>query len=196
MGGDQGWFFITEATFSPGTKTTRFKLGAWVHTATFTDVRDDAAGQPFALSGNDPRAYSSNHGTYGAIEHTLAGETGKAGNVEFFVRAGFSPADRNAISWALDAGLGWTGPIPGRPGDVVALGIAHARFSPRFSDSARLSDPASPAPDFEQAIEASYTIKLSERFNLQPDFQFICHPGGSTAQRDACVFLLRLNASY
>ena len=44
-------------------------------------------------------------------------------------------------------------------------------------------------------IEAAYTIKLAGRCTLQPDLQFIRHPGGSTAQRDAGDFLLRLNAS-
>lgn len=196
LGGEQGWFFMTEATFAPAGAATRFKVGAWYHTATFTDVRDDAAGQPFVVSGNDPQEYSSNHGAYAAIEHTLAGESGKAGNVEFFIRGGFSPSDRNAIAWAIDTGLAWNGPIPGRPDDVVALGLAHARFSSGFSANARLADPASPAPDFEQAIEVSYTVKISDHITLLPDLQYIRHPGGSTAQNDALAFLLRINSSY
>ena len=196
LGGDQGWFVITEAEFASGNKATLFKLGTWLHTAGFADMRDDADGQPFAISGHEPRRHNFNFGSYAAIEHTLAGESGKAGDIEVFFRAGFSPSDRNAVGWAIDAGLGWTGPIPGRPADVVALGIAHAEFSSRFSANAHLADLASPAPDFEQVIEVSYAIKLSERFKLQPDIQFIRHPGGSTAQRDTCVFLLRLNACY
>jgi porin len=196
LGGAQGWFVITEATFTPAGSATRGKVGAWFHTATFPDVRDDAAGQPYAISGNDPREYSSNHGAYAAIEHTLAGESGKAGNIEFFIRGGFSPSDRNAISWAIDTGIGWTGPIPGRPDDVATLGFVHAKFSPAFSDGARLADPMSPAPDFEQVIEANYTVKLSEHVTLQPDLQYIRHPGGSTAQSDALAFLFRINSSY
>jgi len=196
VGGDQGWFVMTEATYAPGSGATRLKTGAWLHTAAFVDVRDDAAGQPFVLSGNEPREYGSNHGGYAAIEHTLAGKSGEAGNLEFFVRGGVSPADRNAISWALDTGLSWTGPLPGRPADVAALGFAHARFGSRFATGALLADPASRTPDFEQVIEASYTFTLNERVSLQPDLQYIRHPGGSTAQRDALVFLFRLNASY
>ena len=196
LGGEQGWFVISEVTFTPGGGATRLKAGAWLHTARFADVRDDASGQPFALSGNDPRSHSSNHGVFAVVEHTLTGAVGKAGNVEFFLRSGFSPSDRNTVSWASDAGLSWTGPIPGRPEDVAALGIAHARFGSPFSESARLQDPANSPPDFEEVIEASYTIKLSERLNLQPDLQIIRHPGGSTARHDACVFFVRLNASY
>jgi porin len=196
VGGAQGWFLITEADFAPSGGATRLTVGAWLHTADFADVRDDAFGQPFAVSGRAPRQHASNHGLYSAIEHTVAGEPGKAGSIEVFLRGGFSPADRNALGWALDGGIGWTGPIPGRPADVAALGIAHARFSPRYSAGARLAAPASPAPDFEQAIEASYTVKLGDHFNVQPDLQFIRHPGGSTAQGDAVAFFLRFNSSY
>lgn len=184
VGGAQGWFVMTEFDWAPGAGATRFKTGAWLHTATFPDV------------GNATRDYGSNYGAYAIAERTLAGTTGEAGNVEFFVRAGFSPTDRNAIGWAFDTGLAWTGPLPGRPADVVALGLAHARFSSRFAAAAHLADPAAPAPDFEQVIEASYTFTFSERVNLQPDLQFIRHPGGTTAQRDALVFLVRLNLSY
>jgi porin len=184
VGGEQGWFVISEANFAPAGGPTRYTLGAWLHTAAFADLTDAT------------RTHGSNHGVYAAIERTLAGESGKAGNLEAFVRGGFSPADRNAVSWALDAGLAWTGPLAGRPADVFALGLAHAKFSSRFADSVLLADPAAARPDFEQVIEASYTIPLSDHFTLQPDVQYIRHPGGSTALRNATVFQLRLNASY
>lgn len=184
LGGEQGWFIMTEACFAPGAGRTRLKAGAWLHTATFADLRDAT------------RGHGSNYGAYAIAERTLAGTTGEAGSLEFFVRAGFSPADRNAIGRAFDTGLAWTGPIPGRPADVVALGLAHARFGAPFAAAAQLADPAAPAPDFEQVIEASYTFTLSDHVNVQPDLQYIRHPGGSTAQRDALVFLLRLNVSY
>jgi len=196
LGGDQGWFLISEADFAPAGGATRLTVGAWLHTAEFADVHDDALGQPYALTGRAPRPHDSNHGLYAAVEHTIAGEPGQPGSIEFFARGGFSPEDRNAIGWALDTGFGWTGPIPGRPDDVAALGVAHARFGSRYADNARLADPAAPAPDFEQVIEASYTIKLGAHLNLQPDLQFIRHPGGSTAQRDALAFLFRINSTY
>jgi porin len=116
--------------------------------------------------------------------------------VEYFVRGGISPADRNTLGWAVDTGVAWTGPVPGRPQDVAALGLAHARFSRRFADGVRLADPAATTPDFEQVIELSYTVALNENLTIQPDLQFIRHPGGSAAQRNALVFLLRLNRSY
>jgi porin len=196
IGDGQGAFVMTEAAFMPAGSNNRFKIGAWFHTATFSDVRDDENGTPFATSGNDPREHSSNHGAYATFERTLVGTAGEPGNVEAFVRFGFSPRDRNAISHAIDAGLAWTGPIPGRPADVVAFGIARATFSHPFSEAALLDDPTSTPIDFEQVIEASYTIQLSERFSAQPDLQYISHLGGTKVGGSAVIFLLRLNASY
>lgn len=184
LGGDQGWFMISEASLAPGAGPTRYTVGAWLHTAAFADMTDAT------------RTYGSNHGIYAAIERTLAGDSGQAGSLQAYVRGGYSPADRNTIGWAFDAGFSWTGPFAGRPADVIALGVVHANFSTRFAESALLADPAAARPDFEQVIEASYTIQLSDRFTLQPDLQYIRHPGGSTALRNATLFQLRLSTSY
>ena len=128
VGGAQGWFLISEAAFTPAGGSTRLKVGAWLHTADFADVRDDASGQPFAVSGRDPRNHSSNHGLYAIVEHTLSGESGQAGHLEVYARVGGAPGDRNAISWAVDTGLGWTGPMTWSPLDWPMR--TSARLSP------------------------------------------------------------------
>lgn len=196
VGGEQGWFAISEATFASARIPARCKIGFWMHTANFDDVRDDATGRPFAITGASPHRHSANYGAYVAIERLGAGRTDQAGKTEVFLRFGAAPADRNAIGWAVDAGVTRAGLLPGRPADVIALGVAHATFGSRYAENARLADPAIPAPDYEQVVEASYTLKLTERWSLQPDLQYIRHPGGNSGYRDALVFLLRANASY
>ena len=193
---DQGCFVIGEVSLTPTASANRFKAGAWLHTAAFADMHDDATGRPFASTGAAPRQHSSNYGAYTVAERTLAGKPGEAGYVAAFVRVGVAPSDRNTLGWALDTGLAATGLLPGRPADIAALGLAHAAFSSRFAASTRLADPKSPAPDFEQVVEASYSAVLSPHFTLQPDVQYIRHPGGSTAQRNALALFLRLKASY
>jgi porin len=196
LGGSQGWFAISEAALSPGKSGNRFKVGAWLHTASFADLRDDAQGGRFAVTGADPRLHSRNYGAYGVAERTLAGKAGAAGYVTAYARIGVSPKDRNTIGYALDTGIAATGLIPGRDGDVTAFGLIHGAFSPRFAATARLTDPAAPSPDHEQVAEISHAFVISERFTLQPDLQYIRHPGGSTAQRDAVALLLRAKASF
>lgn len=183
VGGDQGAFVISEAEFAP-VAGVGCKVGGWLHTANLPDLA--SAGR------NHPR----NFGAYAGMEFALIGEAGQPGQVRAFVRAGSAPADRNAVSWAADGGIAWTGPLPGRPADSLSLGVAQARLGGPFADEASAADPAQPRLDFERVVELAYTLAVSERLSLQPDLQYIVHPGGSSARRPALVLLLLLNASY
>jgi len=195
VGGDQGWFLITEAEVAAGERT-RFKLGGWLHTATFPDLYADASGRPLALTGGAPREHHGNHGIYAAVERTLAGRAGEPGALQAHVRAGFCPSDRSPLTAAFDAGIAWTGPLPGRPDDVLALGYARGCFGDDYAATARLADPAAPAPDYEQVVELTYHLALTPRLTLQPDLQFIRHPGGTAAARGIVAAFLRLSAAY
>ncbi len=196
LGGAQGWFVVNEVTWAPAASANRFAAGVWLHTANFADVRDDASGCPFAITGAAPREHPSNYGTYVIGERTLRGKSGEAGYATAFLRLGFAPSDRNTIGWALDTGIAATGLLPGRPADIATLGVAHAAFSSDFAANTRARDPSLPAPDFEQVIEAGYTVVLSAHLTLTPDLQYIRHPGGCAGPSDAIAFLLRFKASY
>lgn len=195
LGGAQGWFVLTELAWAPA-DTTRFKFGAWHHTAKFPDQQFDPAGRSFALSGAAPRDHAGNTGLYATAEHTLLGQPGKPNHLDAFARLGGAPADRNTLGWVFDGGLAWTGPLPGRPADVAALGFAHADFSSRLAATARLLDPKAPRPDYEQVLEATYALKATDHLTLKPDLQYIRHPGGSATQRDAVLAMLRVVADF
>jgi porin len=119
LGGDQGWFIISEvAVETPGGRT-RFKAGAWLHTANFPDVRADDSGRPFSITGRNPLEHGSNSGAYTSIERELRSDHATRGSVKAFIRAGFAQRDRSPVSHAFDAGIACEGPIPGRPADIV-----------------------------------------------------------------------------
>jgi porin len=194
IGGEQGYFLIGELARAVG--PVRLKLGSWLHTATFADVRRDAAGLPFADSGAAPRAYGRNYGAYAAAEYTLAGESGKAGAVEAFLRGGVAPRHRNVLAWSADGGVAWTGPIAGRGADVLALGVTHAAVSGPYAAHALAVAGPGPAMDFEQVVELSYRAVLTDYLSLVPDLQYLRHPGGSGAAREAWVMLLRADLRW
>lgn len=195
LSGDQGAFVIGELSHQ-FTERTGAKIGAWLHTADFADVYRDAAGRSFTLAGTDPRTYGQNYGGYFALEHAAGAKAGEPGAVALHVRTGVAPADRNALGWVIDAGARWQGPLPGRPQDHLALGFAHAQHSDGYRRAAREADPTSPAPDFEQVIELAYCAQITEQFTLQPDLQYIRHPGGSRANDDALVLLVRARVTF
>jgi porin len=169
---DQGAFVITEVAFAPADSAWRGTLGAWAHTADFTDLGDGSA-------------HAGNHGAYAGVEHDLAGTPGEPGHLCAHLRAGLAPEDRNTVAWAADAALALLGPLPGRPADTVALGLVHAELSSRL-----------PGQDHEQVLELSYTAELRPGLSLQPDLQYIRHPGADPSRDDAVLFILRLNAAY
>ena len=196
VGGDQGYFLISQVAFAPEGQAWRGYAGGWWHTGDFADLLLDRAGVAHFVSGQDPRLHAGHGGVFAAIERTWGGETGSPGTVDGHLRVGASPENRSAIAWAADVAFAWRGPFPSRPDDVLAVGMTHARFSDDFAAATRLETPDEPEPDYEHVLEVSYTWTLSDRLTLQPDVQWARHPGGSAAQRDSLVVLLRLSASY
>ena len=173
LNNDQGAFIISELNWAPTHSAFRYQAGAWMHTADFADT--DGTGT----------LHSGNYGAYAALERTLAGKTGEKGNIEAHVRAGFAPEDRNAFGWTLDTGIAAIGLLPGRDADTLALGLVHAERATNVDGE-----------DFEQVAELSYTVVLNEHLSLQPDLQYIRHPGSDSTRDNALLFLLRLSASY
>jgi len=53
-----------------------------------------------------------------------------------------------------------------------------------------------PIPDYEMTVEVTYQIVLAPWWSVQPDFQYIFHPGGSKALKDAVVVGLRTQIAF
>jgi porin len=107
---------------------------------------------------------------------------GRDRGLNFFLRASAAPSDRNLISLYFDAGLTFKSPVASRPDDTVGIGFAFGRISPQAAASDRdlvtLTGTPMPIRDYEAAIELTYQVQLAQDWSLQPDFQYIIHPGG------------------
>lgn len=193
LGHGQGTFAIAEITLarradaSTGGRTAALKLGAWRHTADFADQFDPA------------QTHSGNQGFYAVAETTLWRESDPGSDeprqVTTFGRFGVSPRRSSRLQQTADAGLNFTGLLPGRRRDVLGLGAAWARIS----DDARRAERAAGAPvipGYELVIEASYQIAIGERWRFVPDLQWVRHPGASSSLRDALVLGLRTRVQF
>ena len=94
-----------------------------------------------------------------------------------------APSDRNLISFYVDGGAGIKGPVAGRDDDVLTFGVAYAKIS---SDAAALdrdtfafNGPPYPIRDEEVVFELSYQAQIAPWWIVQPDLQYIVHPGGN-----------------
>jgi porin len=163
-----------------------YKLGGWYATTDFADQRYgvNAAGAAVLLSDPTvagPLNHTGNWGVYGVADQMVSRSGDRSLNL--FVRAGVSPSNRNLISYYVDGGAGIKGLFPGRADDVLTLGVAYAKISSDASgadqDLLAANGPPQPIRDQEVVFELSYAAQIAPWWILQPDLQYIVHPGGN-----------------
>lgn len=147
-----------------------YKIGGWYETGSFSDQR-----QGFSRAGD--------HGLYAVADQTVWRD-GETRALSLFARVGGAPSDRNLVSFYADGGFAYTGLVPGRDEDILALGVGYSRISADAREADRdlqilSSDPAYPLRDHETVVEVSYTAPITRWWNVQPDVQYIVHPGGN-----------------
>lgn len=165
------------------------KVGSWTHFGTFADERFDTAAVPLAAPASNGIAQrlSGDDGVYGMIDQMIYHRPGDdpAKGVGVFVRVSASPQNRNLVSLYADAGINFNGVISSRPNDSFGLAVAYARISDSVSAAERdaifYSGVQTPVQDYEAALELSYQAQIVPGWTIQPDFQYIFHPGGHIA---------------
>ena len=169
-----------DASGLPGT----YKLGAWVHSGRFADQQFDRAGLSLAdpRSSGLPRLHDGDWSVYAVADQMLwrRPDTDDQG-LSMFVRLMGAPADRNLTDLYADGGFSFKGPFDGRDDDQVGLAVAYNRIS---ADASRLdaalqrSLPGRPVRDDEGIVELTYMAQVTPWWQLQPDLQYVVHPGG------------------
>lgn len=150
-----------------------FKFGAWKHTGTFT---------PF-----DNTEQNGTDGFYALFNQTLFQPPGakKGGpGIRMFLDGGQTHQNINAIDQHIGGGITWTGLLAERPEDVIG-------FSPQF---AHISNQTDLPYSYELAVETFYRLKLTPWATVQPDLQYIVHPGGQYP--DALVLTLNTEIHF
>jgi porin len=159
-----GLFLMGQADWQI-TKNSRLEAGAWGYTA--------AQDGPAARKADDHGAYISYEAPLGGLPH-----------LNFWLRGGVANGQAQAIAGYVGAGVVQQGTIKSRPDDRLGLAIAHAI----------ISNPAVHALGLhhaETSFELTYQAKVSRRFVIQPDVQYIRHPAGIAHAPDAVGIGLR-----
>ncbi|HEX5326447.1 MAG TPA: carbohydrate porin, partial [Acetobacteraceae bacterium] len=188
-----GTFAIIEAAYStmPGKGETRlggnFKLGAWYNSLHFDDLHIDNTGQSLAspTSSGIPASHSGNYGLYASVDHQLWRTPGtEDGGLSGFVRLATVPQqNRSPIYVYVDAGLTWKGTFAGRDDDVVGVAFAWANISHSLRSLSRdmiaETGMSQPIQTNETVLEVTYQAPVTPWLTMQPDFQYVLHPGGN-----------------
>ncbi len=189
---DDGPLLMIEGAYSynlaggrlPGT----VKIGGWNHFGDFEDNRVDVGGELVAVTGNSGKPLDNDHALYIILDQLLWRVPGseEAQGVGMFLRFAGAPDDRNLVDFYFDGGLTFTGMIPGRPNDALAIGYAYTGISNDVTaNDITLREPG-PRRE-EQLIEIAYTMEIMNGWTLQPDFQYIWNPSGDPGLDNAAV---------
>jgi porin len=188
----------------PGTA----KVGCWFQTG-----QGPEAGDEESFSYGSPAAVASSSGFYGIIDQQLYRPPAKSakacssknpvptGNaavpacdcsgkgLSSFFQIGFDPQQVSVSSFYTSAGLVYTGLIPTRDADKLGVSFAYARMSDYLRSKA--TEAGVPGASFESVAELTYSIRLAPSIALQPDLQYILHPGGTQQYGNALVVGVR-----
>ena len=178
----------------PGT----VKLGYVHHFGTFT-ATNPAGATLGTVRGNDFG--------YAVIDQTVYRKPGTDDQgAGVFLRVSGAPNDRNLIDLYADTGIAYKGLIPGRPDDTAGVSGAYARISPNIAQSDIVAGNAPLIRDENGLIEATYQYVVGPGFSVQPDFQYLFHPGAhgaaipnvvpATPIHDAAIFGVRATIHY
>jgi porin len=189
------------------------KLGGLYHFGKFNDQLFDIDGQSLAAPSSNGIAetHRGNYSVYGLIDQMLwrrPGDDPKKG-VGAFARAALTPTDRNLIDLYAEAGINFMGLWDKRPDDSFGVAASFTHLSPnvRQLDADRAFFTSTPLPlrNYELVFELTYQAQIVSGWTVQPDFQYIFHPGGGTIDPvnpfvgpipDAAVFGVRTQISF
>jgi len=151
------------------------RLGVFHHTGPFTQ-------SAIGIAGSDKD--ESNNFTYLVADQTIWQKAGapKEGLCAFG-RGIKAQERRSPVDYSLQGGFVCTGIASNE--DKIGLAYIY-NHSSRFTDPKLLKN-----PDFESYVELSYQFPWKPYLRLQPDVQYIQHPGGSASIPSAWVIGVR-----
>jgi porin len=162
-----------------------YSFGVWYHDARFDDLRRDVSGRSLAdpLSSGIARQHKGNWGVYVMTDIGLwQGLDDGTGDGSGFITLGVEPGDRNQVALMFSAGINIKGLIPARTDDVLGLAFSYLGMSRSLSDldrdDCRLNNACITRRDHETVIELTYLAAITPWWSLQPNLQYVIHPGG------------------
>lgn len=166
-----------------------YRLGVWYDTEQFADVRYGGDGLPLAdpASNGSQRLHRGNMSIYGVMDKMIW-RSSKDPNrtLNLFGRAMGTPfADRNLVDFSANLGLVLKDPFPYRTMDSLGIGMGFTHVSARQAaadaDVATYTGTYTPRRTSETYVEATYQRQVTPWLQLQPDIQYVFHPGGGVA---------------
>src|SRR5436190_1308574 len=156
----------------------KLAIGAWYYTARFSDLVD-------TLPNGAWLQHRGSGGVYLIGDLTVRSLTA-------FAQLGLGDGRVNQIGGYLGGGFTLTAPFSSRAQDALGLAMAAARNGSHYERAQTAGGPAAG----ETSVELTYLAQLGSWLTVQPDVQYVIHPGGTRATRNAVVPGLRIAVSH
>jgi porin len=158
------------------------KAGMWLQMGAETNALDSESGSP-------------NTGFYLLADQMLLPESENSDQgLAVFAGTGFTPANRNAVDFYLNVGVSCKGLLPGRDDDTCGLALGLA--SPSAGADAAIRDEGLSPRAAEMVLEATYQCVLAPWCFVQPDLQYVIHPGATSNLANAFVLGVRFSVVF
>jgi porin len=170
-----------------------YKVGGWYTTANGSDVYLDINRRPIVVTGLAPLQHSGRYGGYVSIQQQITGKSKDGKSLDGLgVFANFTQTDRATAVTDNQAVVGvfYKGLATWLPGDVLGVAFGRTNVNGRAADADRLL-PNTPVRDAEYAAEVYYSVTPLPWLELQPNVQWIHHPGGVRSADEVVVLGLK-----
>jgi porin len=159
----------------------KIALGFWNYSRNYADIH-------FSPSHTTPR--DNEQGLYLLVDTKWYLPTEHASNkkhLSVFLRLGTANNTLSRYNFYSGGGITLTGLIPGDETGIIGFSVASVHSSEIYLD--RYPD----YPLSETVLEWTYLMDVFPWFSLQPDVQYVIHPGAAPGLDNAWVFGLRTN---
>ena len=180
-----GVLFVGEAGISPeaeggGDGVNKLAVGVWHYTG----------GVPEQIN---PALEGTAEGVYALSSYRFYHDA-QDRNLGAFLRGGAAADATAETDWDLEAGLVANGFMPTRPDSEIGAGLALAHNGNAYMQAQDAA--GTPARRLETAYEVYYRDKVAQGIVLQPDMQYIVHPGTDPQLDNAFVVGARLDVMF
>jgi porin len=170
-----------------------YKLGFWWDSENFADQQFDNTGVSLAnpASNGMPLQHHGDFGLYAVADQLVwVDPTETDRTINLFARVTAAPqADRNLITFALNAGMTFHEPFLHRDDDTFGIGMGYAKVSGSVAAldqaTAAFTGNFVPTRGGETYVEMTYQYQVTPWWQLQPDIQYVFNPGGGIANPNA-----------
>ncbi|MCH7948919.1 MAG: carbohydrate porin [Candidatus Dadabacteria bacterium] len=163
-------YLHNQKQFSKGLRG-RYTFGAFYDTRKFDELANESEKQ------------DGNYGLYWIVEQMIYREmTEDDQGLTPWAALTISPDESiNTFPFFISGGFIYKGLVPNRNYDKAAFGFAYGTISDDIKDK-----------DYELMLELTYIIQATPWLKIQPDVQWIVHPGGSSDIPNALVLGMQL----